>query len=711
MKRNLFLLLNILFYLNNTFSQAPEIEWQKSLGGSMDDFGNLQKTIDGGYISSSASFSNDGDVSGHHGSSLYSDVWVIKLDSAFNIEWQKSYGGTLSDWPAGIRQNAEGNFYVFAQSSSIDGDVPVNYGEGDYWIFKINSIGDILWSKVYGGSSNDAARNIQITSDGGCLLVGDSRSYDGDVTGLHGLGGSSDCWIVKLDTEGNMEWEKCFGGSSAELGLSAYVDTDGYVIAGPAFSNDGDVSGNNGLYDFWIFKLSFDGILIWQNCYGGTKYDYCFSVNGTADSGYILTGYSESNNGDVSGHHGASAKIDAWVIKVDHTGNLEWQQSYGGTKDEYGKRIKQTLDGGYILTGSATSIDGDVSINKGGDDCWLLKLNSSGIIEWETTYGGSADETGGSILELPEGDWLIANHTLSNDEDVLFNHGGEDFWIVRFGEACTPTPELCNSLDDNCNGLIDDAITETVSISAGGPITFCQGGNVLLTATYSGATVQWKKNGTNIPGATSPTYLVNSKGTYTCETTSPCDTELSTGIFVNVQKNPPASITAGGATTFCAGGSVVLTANAGGGLSYQWYKGESLIAGATSINYTATIAGNYKCRVTKTAAGCFKNSNVINVSVPCKEGEIYNEEDAFSIYPNPNDGTFTIEANVKTQDFVSQVSTIEIFNNLGQLIFFKDVISNNGIINETIELDKIIPGMYLVKLNSDLRLSKIIVIK
>ena len=223
--------------------------------------------------------------------------------------------------------------------------------------------------------------------------------------------------------------------------------------------------------------------------------------------------------------------------------------------------------------------------------------------------------------------------------------------------------------------------------------------------------MQWKKNGTNIPGATSPTYLVNSKGTYTCETTSPCDTELSTGIFVNVQKNPPASITAGGATTFCAGGSVVLTANAGGGLSYQWYKGESLIAGATSINYTATIAGNYKCRVTKTATGCFKNSNVINVSVPCKEGEIYNEEDAFSIYPNPNDGTFTIEANVKTQDFVSQVSTIEIFNNLGQLIFFKDVISNNGIINETIELDKIIPGMYLVKLNSDLRLSKIIVIK
>lgn len=102
----------------------------------MDDFGNLQKTIDGGYISSSASFSNDGDVSGHHGSSLYSDVWVIKLDSAFNIEWQKSYEGTLSDWPAGIRQNAEGNFYVFAQSSSIDGDVPVNYGEGDYWILK-----------------------------------------------------------------------------------------------------------------------------------------------------------------------------------------------------------------------------------------------------------------------------------------------------------------------------------------------------------------------------------------------------------------------------------------------------------------------------------------------------------------------------------------------------------------------------------------------
>ncbi|MBK7442831.1 MAG: FG-GAP repeat protein [Bacteroidetes bacterium] len=262
----------------------------------------------------------------------------------------------------------------------------------------------------------------------------------------------------------------------------------------------------------------------------------------------------------------------------------------------------------------------------------------------------------------------------------------------------TMADELCNSLDDNCNGLIDDGISETISISAGGPISFCQGGSVLLTATYSGASVQWKKNGTNIPGATGATYNVTTKGNYTCVTTSACGTVESTPIFVNVIKNPNASISAGGPTTFCAGGSVILTEVAVAGCTYQWYKGASPIAGATSLTYTATTSGNYKCRVTKAATGCFKNSNAIAVSVPCREGEMINDEKAFSIYPNPNKGAFTIEAIVTTQNFASLESTIEIYNNLGQLIFSKKIICNDGIINEAIELKNITPGIYLVKL-------------
>ncbi|MGB4931537.1 MAG: T9SS type A sorting domain-containing protein, partial [Chitinophagales bacterium] len=202
----------------------------------------------------------------------------------------------------------------------------------------------------------------------------------------------------------------------------------------------------------------------------------------------------------------------------------------------------------------------------------------------------------------------------------------------------------------------------------------------------------------NIPGATGATYNVTTKGNYTCVTTSACGTVESTPIFVNVIKNPNASISAGGPTTFCAGGSVILTEVAVAGCTYQWYKGASPIAGATSLTYTATTSGNYKCRVTKAATGCFKNSNAIAVSVPCREGEMINDENAFSIYPNPNNGTFIIEATATTQNFASTESTIEIYNNLGQLIFSKKIISNDGIINEAIELKNITPGIYLVKL-------------
>ena len=170
----------------------------------------------------------------------------------------------------------------------------------------------------------------------------------------------------------------------------------------------------------------------------------------------------------------------------------------------------------------------------------------------------------------------------------------------------------------------------------------------------------------------------------------------------------PASITAGGATTFCAGGSVVLTANAGGGLSYQWYKGASTIAGATSTNYIATTAGNYKCRVTKIASGCFKNSNAISVTVPCKEGEelINEENNNFTIYPNPNTGTFNLIFTSSTggtsplKGGPRGVTTLEIFNSLGQQIHSQQINSPDGNINETISVNNLSSGIYFVRLGN-----------
>ena len=259
--------------------------------------------------------------------------------------------------------------------------------------------------------------------------------------------------------------------------------------------------------------------------------------------------------------------------------------------------------------------------------------------------------------------------------------------------------------DSNCNGLIDDEITEAINVFAGGPTIFCQGNTVLLSATYSGTSIQWKKNGTNIPGATSPTYSVNKSGNYTAVTTSPCGTATSSTINVTVNKNPNASISAGGATTFCAGGSVTLTEVPVAGCSYQWYKGASAIAGATSTNYIATTAGNYKCRVTKTASGCFKNSNAISVTVPCKEGEeLINNENSFTIYPNPNNGTFTFSASSASFGSLLEINncTLQIFNSIGEIVFSQRLSATDGNIYETISIENLSSGIYFLRLNNDI---------
>lgn len=268
--------------------------------------------------------------------------------------------------------------------------------------------------------------------------------------------------------------------------------------------------------------------------------------------------------------------------------------------------------------------------------------------------------------------------------------------------ACIPVTEICNSIDDNCNGIIDEGFDETITIAAAGPTSFCQGGSVLLTATYTGLSVQWKKNGVNIPGATSPNILVTTKGTYTCETTGECETELSEEIFVNVQKNPPANITASGPTIFCAGGSVTLTANTGPGLSYQWYKGAALIPGATSINYVATLAGNYKCRVTKMVTGCFKNSNVINISIPCKEGEL-TSDNKMHIFPNPSNQKITISFDYE----INPNSEFTIVDVTGKVVIAFSVTSNKI----EIDITKLATGVYFVKGNLDGDLSSQIFIK
>jgi hypothetical protein len=354
---------------NKSHAQAPAIEWQKCLGGTADDFANsIQQTSDGGFIVAGETRSNDGDVSGNHGKS---DAWVVKLNSLGDILWKKCLGGTGNDYARSIQQISDGGFILTGYTNSNNGDVSGNNGYYDAWVVKLNSSGDILWQKCLGGTYDDYARSIQQTSDTGFILAGYTFSNDGDVSGNHGF---SDAWVVKLNSSGDIIWQKCFGGTNEDYAYSIQQTSDsGFIVAGYTFSNDGDVSGYHGYFDYWVVKLNSSGDIEWQKCLGGTYYDYAYSIQQTSNGGFIVAGSTNSNNGDVSGYHGY---FDYWVVKLNSSGDIEWQKCLGGTNNDYANSIQQTSDGGFIVAGYTESNDGDVSGYHGGDyDAWVVKLN------------------------------------------------------------------------------------------------------------------------------------------------------------------------------------------------------------------------------------------------------------------------------------------------------------------------------------------------
>ncbi|MFI5172832.1 MAG: immunoglobulin domain-containing protein, partial [Chitinophagales bacterium] len=643
----------------SSFSQAPVIDWQNTIGGSGDDLLlTINKTSDGGCIG--AGFSNSS-ISGdktENGIGSY-DMWIVKTDVDGNIEWQNTIGGFADDVANSIEQTLDGGYIVAGYSGSgATGDkTEPLIGEYDMWVLKLDATGNIVWQNTIGGIKNDQAVSVRQTLDAGYIVGGFSHSpISGDKTeGNFGPATTSDYWVLKLDASGIITWQRTLGGDYYDYFYTLTPTLDGgYIVGG--YSQSG-ISGNKsealiGAADYWIVKLNFSGNTQWQNTIGGTGSDLLREIIATNDLGYLLAGYSSS---DISGdktENSFGIATDYWIVKLNSSGNIVWQNDIGGNEDDILFSADESDDGGFILGGTSYSgISGDkTEPSNGGSDYWVVKVSSTGAIEWQNSIGGNTSDEGRGIVQLSAGGYAVGGFSKSgiSGDKTEVNMGPAstyDYWIVKLFQNCIPATETCNSFDDNCNGIIDDGIVETVSITPGGATTFCQGGFVMLTATYSGASVQWARNGINITGETSAVYTVTQKGNYTCTTSSICGSATSTPIAVVVNKNPPATITPDGPTVFCAGGSVLLTANAGDGLSYQWYKGASIIAGATSINYLANTTGNYKCRVTKTATGCYKNSNSIAVSVPCREGSTTDEQpigNRFEIYPNPNNGTFTI---------------------------------------------------------------------
>ncbi len=403
----------IILFTFFSYSQVPIIQWQKTYGGSNIDHADfIQQTKDGGYIVLGYTYSTDGDLAGTNGDA---DCWLVKLSSTGIIEWKKRLNLQSVQLARCVIQTTDGG-YIISVLTHID----VMQSQGYYvsWIAKLSSIGNIEWQNYLkeGGAFTDILSIIQI-NDGGYILAGYTSSNSGDYL------------VVKLTSNGIIEWKKNLGGTSKDYAYSIQETNDGgFILAGNTLSNNGDVSGNHGGSDYWIVKLTSTGLIEWQKTLGGSSDDNGRKIIQTIDGGFITIGNTLSNDGDLSGNHGG---FDYWIVKLTSTGLIEWQKNIGGLNDEDASDIIQTIDGGYILAGSTLSNDGDVSENHGGKDCWIVKLTINGLIEWQKTFGGSKDEGAASFIQTNDGGYMIATFTSSNDGDVSGNHGVYDFWIVK----------------------------------------------------------------------------------------------------------------------------------------------------------------------------------------------------------------------------------------------------------------------------------------
>ncbi|AYM99170.1 T9SS type A sorting domain-containing protein [Chryseobacterium sp. 3008163] len=342
------------------------------------------------------------------------------------IEWQKFYGGTKDDDVISIRQTSDGGYIFIGDSDSNNGDLTSNNGKKDFWVVKSNPLGAIQWQRSLGGSQDEEAHSIRQTADGGYIIAGETNSNDGDVTGNHG---GTDAWIVKLNQNGDLVWQKTYGGSNSDSANFIEPTGDGgYIVAGDSNSNNGDLTQNKGSYDAWVFKISSDGTLEWQKNYGGTAYEGAEYIQNTSDGGYIVAATTTSNNGDLTSNHG---DFDYWFIKLNSAGNIEWQKSLGGTNSDYGRFSQPTLDGGYIVAGYSNSNNGNVSGNNGGFDCWIAKLNETGTIEWQKSLGGMGYDWGRSLTETEDGGFVIALGSKSTNISAGTHHGNNDVLLIK----------------------------------------------------------------------------------------------------------------------------------------------------------------------------------------------------------------------------------------------------------------------------------------
>jgi len=348
---------------------TPVLEWEKTFGGTDYDIGySVQVASDGGYI-----------ITGYTKSSEAGepDVYLVKTDSDGNMEWNRTFGGTGWDYGQSVQLVGDDG-YIIAGNAEFYG-----INRDFVYLVRTNSTGHMMWNKTYGSTGTEIGHSVQVTGDGGYIIVGETFS---DWTGM-------DVYLVRTDSSGNLIWNKTLGGSGWDYGYSVQVTGDGgYIITGKTNSYG---TGQ----DVYLIKTDSGGNMIWNNTFGGPKNDVGYSVQVTDDGGYIIVGETTSIG---------EGYPDVYLVRTNSSGHMIWNKTFGYWNTDIGHSVQVTDDGGYIIVGETVH-----SRVPSGWDVYVVKIDSDGNRVWEKWLGQELGSSGYSVQLTGDGGYIITGATRS----------------------------------------------------------------------------------------------------------------------------------------------------------------------------------------------------------------------------------------------------------------------------------------------------------
>ncbi len=432
--------------LPHLHAQAPPKAWDRTFGGAADDYlEHMVPTQDGGYLLAGYSASTLSSTKMSHpiGST---DFWVVKLNPDGSKAWDKTYGGNREDALTTITATKDGGFLLGGYSDSDVGHFKTEACRGyyDYWVIKVNKDGEKEWDKTYGTSQLDYLESVTPTRDGGYLLGGYTQSgINGDKMGSSK--GALDYWVVKIAADGSKVWDKTYGSSRADI-LSSIIPvaSGGYLLGGGTHQGSGSDKSEQpkGTADYWVIKINENGDIIWDRTFGGNGFNVFTSML-EVPGGFMLAGHTDAGIG-LDKTEASNGMYDCWAVKIDQNGNKVWDRTFGGSLNDHVSTLISTKDGSFMLGGhSYSSISGHKSeASRGAADFWLVKFDQEGRKIWDKTLGGTDGDFLTAIISLANDNYLLGGMSVSgaNGDKASSNLGTADYWVVKLGQTETTTP-------------------------------------------------------------------------------------------------------------------------------------------------------------------------------------------------------------------------------------------------------------------------------